>query len=442
MQTTKENKDQLIKKVKRLEKRLKNLEMVEHRCRIAEGALKKNKDDLEAQTWGLKKTNEAIKLLYRELETKNRELQKLDDLKSSFISTVSHELRTPLSIVKEGISLVLEQIPGPINEKQKNLLSISKGNIDRLARMINELLDISRIESGKLELKKGLVNMPNLIKGVIASFQQKADEKGVKLKLSIPNNEIDVYIDADKIIEVLTNLIGNSLKFTEKGYIELSISEKEEIECSIKDTGRGIPKDALHKVFDKFQQFGRVPGAGEKGTGLGLSIAKGIVEMHKGNIWIDSELGKGTTFTFTLPKYTPEDLFREYVSNKVKEAEQNGVKMSLIVISIAGFNKITHRFSKNKINTILKDLEEILNRKLKRAGDIVLKDTGEIIVHMVDCDKTCAISIKNKLKQALQDYLKQQKLIGKIKLRFGCVTYPDKIISDNELIKKVKGANK
>lgn len=251
------------------------------------------------------------KRLEEDLKKSYEKLKKLDQVKSDFISTVSHELRTPLSITKEGISLVLDKIPGKINEKQGKILTIAKNNIDRLARIINSLLDISKIEAGEVELKKEKVKITNLIEQVISSFKNKIKKKGLELKVNFPKKGIYVYVESDKIVQVFTNLLGNALKFTEKGCIEISAKELEdEIEFVVSDTGIGISKDDLPKTFSKFQQFGRVDSAGEKGTGLGLSIVKGIVEMHYGKIWVESTRGKGSKFIFTLPKYITEEIER------------------------------------------------------------------------------------------------------------------------------------
>ncbi|TAM37525.1 PAS domain S-box protein [bacterium] len=247
------------------------------------------------------------KRMLEELENKNRELLKLDTLKTEFVSVVSHELRTPLSIIKEGVSLVLDGVIGEINPTQNKILTTSKDNIDRLARIINSLLDISKIESGKVELKKKSVDLRVLIKNVVSLFEARAREKGLEIKVSLPQEgELNLYIDEDRIIQVFTNLIGNSLKFTEKGYIGISlVDEGNEIEFTVSDTGIGISAEDLPKVFRKFMQFGRVAGNGEKGTGLGLSIAKGLIELHNGRIWIESQPGKGSKFIFTLPRNQP-----------------------------------------------------------------------------------------------------------------------------------------
>lgn len=165
---------------------------------------------------------EDLQTAKEDLERTNRELMKLDQLKSDFISTVSHELRTPLSIIKEGISLVIDRIPGDINEKQQKILDISKFNIDRLARIIDSLLEISKIEAGKAELKRSLINISDIVNQVASSFEGKARDKGLKLQLDLDRMSASVYADPDKIIQVLTNLIGNAVKFTQSGYVKVS----------------------------------------------------------------------------------------------------------------------------------------------------------------------------------------------------------------------------
>ena len=270
----------------------------------SEDKIKKIMADLESKSWGLQKANEGVKLLYKELEAKNSALQKLDQLKSDFVSTVSHELRTPLSITKEGIALVLDRIAGDVTEKQTSILTTSKDNIDRLARIIDNLLDISKIEAGKVELELEDVDLCGIIESVAESFKLKLKNINIEIKTDCPSGGVVISADKDKLHQVFTNLINNSLKFTEKGYIKTSVEEKDDfILCTVEDTGVGMTKAELPKLFDKFQQFGRVPGAGEKGTGLGLAIVKGLVELHDGKVWADSEKDKGTKVSFILPKH-------------------------------------------------------------------------------------------------------------------------------------------
>jgi len=294
--------------------------------------------------------------------------KEVDRMKTEFISTVSHELRTPLAITKEGISLVLDGITGKINKKQDKILTLAKGNIDRLARIIGSLLDISKIERGNIELKKERVDIKNLIEKVASSFEQKIKKKGLELKVSFPKERIDAYAEDDKIIEVFTNLLGNAWKFTEKGYIEISAKELEdEIECVVSDTGRGISKDDLPKLFNKFQQFGRVDSEGEKGTGLGLSISKGIIEAHHGKIWVESTPGIGSKFIFTLPKYIAiQELYSEYIDGGIREAIKMNSKMSLLLVSVFELDKLKQKLTRQIFDSTLKDIEEMIRNNNQR----------------------------------------------------------------------------
>lgn len=285
-------------------KAIKTMRYLAEECAKTAKVLKNTEEDLEMQKWGLTKTNEAIKLLYKELAEKNRKLQELDQLKSDFLSTVSHELQTPLAIMKEYALLVLDEIPGKLTSGQREYIDIVIANIDRLSRLIKNLLDISKIEARKVEVKKALVNIIDLADGIISSFRIKAGQKNIGLKTNFSSPRINLQIDSDKITQIFTNLIGNAIKFTpENGLITISITDnKKEVECSVADTGAGIAAKDLDKVFTKFQQFNRAAGPGPKGTGLGLAISKELVLLHNGNIWVDSEPDKGSTFVFTLPR--------------------------------------------------------------------------------------------------------------------------------------------
>lgn len=241
------------------------------------------------------------------------ERKRLDGLKEGVIRTVAHELKSPLAIIKEGISVVLERVAGDLNKKQEEILALVNDTIDKLIRVTNNLLDISKLEAGKIEIKKEFVNIADLINDAVLLFELKAEKKGLGLKVSLPEKEINIYADKDRIFQVLANLIGNAVKFTEKGSIEISAVEEENyIECSVTDTGRGINRDDLSDLFTKFKQFGVVLSGLEKGAGLGLCISKDIVELHKGEIWVESPAWKslpagrqGSKFIFTLPKDLP-----------------------------------------------------------------------------------------------------------------------------------------
>jgi len=233
------------------------------------------------------------------LEEQKEELKKFDQLKSEFVSMVSHELRTPMAIIKGSISQLLEEAKG----ETKELLEIALRNINRLVNLINNLLDLSKIEAGKIELHREKVNIAAIIRDVCLGFQPEARRKNIEIRYRASRENIEADIDKDKIIQVFINLTNNALKFVDKGYIELSVEEQpSRIVCAVTDTGKGISREDQQKVFNKFQQFGRKSSAGVKGTGLGLSICKGLIELHGGDIWLESEEGKGAKFLFSLPK--------------------------------------------------------------------------------------------------------------------------------------------
>jgi len=240
------------------------------------------------------------------LRKANEKLKEYNQLKNEFISTASHELRTPLSIIMGAIRLVLDEIPGKIVEEQRDVLATATENVQRLSRIVDSLLSISRIESGKLDLRKTVVNICELIKDTVSNYEPLAQEKGLRLDCEVPEQSVDICLDPDRIKEVLINLISNSIKFThEGGRVKIICTEQDkEILVSVQDSGVGIAKEDIPKLFDKFTQFGRKAGPGEKGTGLGLAIVKKLVEIHGGKIKVESEVGQGTIFTISLPLTT------------------------------------------------------------------------------------------------------------------------------------------
>jgi PAS domain S-box-containing protein len=249
----------------------------------------------------LNKKNELVKIVHVIRDITER--KQLEQMKDDFVSTVSHELRTPLAIMKEGIAQVVEGMHGDVNAKQKKFLGLSLGGIDRLTRIVTNLLDISKIEAGKVQLRLEKVDIVSLARGVGAGFAPAFKGKGIELRYNFAKEKVELYIDKEKIIEVFTNLISNALKFTERGYVEICVSEDIDIvECSVTDTGIGLSEEFLPRVFSKFEQFGKDIGHAERGAGLGLSICKGIIELHKGKIWIESKLGQGTKVSFLLLK--------------------------------------------------------------------------------------------------------------------------------------------
>jgi PAS domain S-box-containing protein len=230
-----------------------------------------------------------------------RKLNEAIELKSQFISTVSHELRTPLTSMKEGIAIILDGVAGAINDDQKNFLNLAQRNVDRLALLINDVLDFQKLEAGKMKMNIQENNINEVVEEVQKTMLPSAKKKGLDILLELDGNQPKARFDRDKITQVLTNLVNNAIKFTEQGQMTVGVQQRdEELVIRVSDTGMGIPKNELSKVFERFYRVQR-PGKQIQGTGLGLPIVEKIMTMHGGRIEVESEVDKGTTFTIFLP---------------------------------------------------------------------------------------------------------------------------------------------
>ena len=230
------------------------------------------------------------------------ELREAIEMKSQFVSTVSHELRTPLTSIREAVIIILNEVAGRINKDQRHFLDIAKRNIERLSRLINDVLDFQKLNAGKMRFELEENAIEKTVEDALNTMRPYAQKRGVHLSFDHQSNLPELPFDSDKIIQVVTNLISNAIKFTpEEGHISVSVQQREEhLAIQVCDTGFGIPKESLPKIFERFYRVHR-PGKEIKGTGLGLAIVNKIVTGHGGRIDVESELNKGTTFTVLLP---------------------------------------------------------------------------------------------------------------------------------------------
>lgn len=235
------------------------------------------------------------------------EKKKFDNMKDEFVSTVSHELRTPLNSMKGMISNILAGVSGAVSPKLNEYLRRINTNIDRLTHIINNLLDISRLEAGSVLLRKSEVRITDLIRDCIETLKEQAASRGISLVEKLSEEIAPCKVDEGRVRQVLINLVGNAIKFTREGGCVTvgALLAKDHVLVSVSDTGIGISPDNQAHIFDRFFQARQDPGIKELGTGLGLAIAKEIVEMHGGKIQVASEMGKGSCFSFTLPHSGP-----------------------------------------------------------------------------------------------------------------------------------------
>jgi signal transduction histidine kinase len=251
----------------------------------------------------IKERTVALEEVNQELLGANSRLQELDQLKSFFVSTVSHELRTPMTSIKGYVENMLEGIAGELTEKQAAYLARIKYNMERLTRMINDLLDLSRIEAKRVGLKVSSLSVPELVLDVMDSLEQLAQDKRITLHVHHHRPLPDIKGDRDKLNQVLTNLVHNAIKFTPAGgrvSISTDVSQAGAVQICVADTGCGIPSHQIQRVFEKFYHADSAPNDA-RGAGLGLAIVKSLLELHGGTICVESTLGSGCRFQVTLP---------------------------------------------------------------------------------------------------------------------------------------------
>ena len=228
-------------------------------------------------------------------------LKQMDARKSAFVANVSHEFKNPLGNMQLALGYLHDGMAGAVNAKQREVLALALKSTERLTRLVTDLLDLSKIEAGKMKLKKESVGIAALADEVLATNGAEISKHNLVLEKEFSESAGAVLADRDKLTEVLINLLSNAVKYTPAGgKITLRLSgTEEEARFEISDSGPGIAKEDFQKLFDKFE---RLTAERQEGTGLGLAITKDIIELHKGRIWVESEQGKGSKFIFTLPR--------------------------------------------------------------------------------------------------------------------------------------------
>ncbi len=329
--------------------------------------------------------------------------------KDDFVEIVSHELRTPLATISNVLSNALAGVWGELSDDARTEFRTGHMNAKRLASVVNNLLDMSTIRAGRVSLEKSQVDMPGLVHSVTATVKARAKQKGVMLETSHDPYLGLIFCDPEIIVRVLTNLVGNALKFTgEGGTISIAIQNgREEAQISVSDTGRGIADENHTRIFERFQQVHRTDVGGEKGTGLGLAIAKELVELHGGTILVQSELGKGSTFSFTLPVYSLEAVLRETVHTEFKMCGQDN-HLSLIVLTFkqAEFKAMKEGGSVEQWKQMLGDVETKIRQAVRRSmhDSVIHYGDGRMILFLRDTPKTGAASVRKRIVSALAPY--------------------------------------
>jgi len=281
----------LIEPVKRMDASLREIASGDFSKPVAVA----NRDELGALAVNLNRMSNELGRLYTQLETANRH-------KSEFLANMSHELRTPLNAVLGFSEILLQQMFGPLNEKQEEYLRDIRESGAHLLSLINDILDLSKIEAGRMELEVKDFDLPQAVSDAMILVRERAMRRELALDVAIDAGVATVRADERKIKQVLLNLLSNAIKFTpEGGRITVHAAQGNGcVEVSVKDTGIGIAPEDQGVVFEEFRQVGS-SAAKQEGTGLGLALCRRFIELHGGRIWVDSEVGKGSAFTFALP---------------------------------------------------------------------------------------------------------------------------------------------
>ena len=370
------------------------------------------------------------------------ERHRVERLKDEFVNTVSHELRTPLSTIQEFTGILFDQISGPLTNEQREYLAIIRSNIERLTRMIDNLLDMARIDAGHAVLKKAVTEAAPFVQQTVQSMRPLAKNKGVELEVRVPDELPPLYADADKVTQVLVNLLSNAIKFTQgPGRVTVTVSEgASDLAFSVADTGVGIAEGDVPKLFEKFSRVQHASGdEGTRGTGLGLAISKRLVELHGGLIGVTSRLGQGSTFTFTLPKYHETELFHELFQAGIEKAKQRQGRFSSVVLSVQNFQELKARHGVAETARLLNEVEAVLRGTVRRrdGGDLVLRwRRGEMVVVLAEADQHGAQAMAQRVRRVLEQ---RSFTIGSetLHLPFLVVTatYPEEGTTELELLR-------
>lgn len=314
--------------------------------------------------------------LYEEISITNKKLEKLEKLKSEFISIVSHELRTPLTPINNSLEIVLSGQAGELTPEINNFISMAKRNIQRLSGIIEDLLDLSRIQTGKLDYRYKICDITPSLELLKNTFLQVAQEKNIKINLIIKEKLPEIYADSRRIEQILSNLVSNSLKFTSQGgmiEVEAGVIDENQVEydnlimpkikpngkyikISVKDNGIGMKKEDIPKIFDKFSQIETSLNRNKGGVGLGLTITKQLIDAHLGAVWVESQEQKGSTFSVILPLLDKFKIFQMDLSHVLTNNEDTGI----IKISYNSDLNLIEELKANKILNLTRLSKELI----------------------------------------------------------------------------------
>jgi diguanylate cyclase (GGDEF)-like protein len=402
--------------------------------------------------------------------TRERELERM---KSDFVAVVSHELRTPLTSIKMFTSNLMDGVEGEVNDGQRETLARMLKNLERLQRLINDLLDLSKLEAGKMKIQLAPLTVTEALESLSDVFGPWAETKGVTLNVDAEEGLPTVWADSDRLDQVLANLLGNALKFTpDGGSITVKASRHmpdptEQIGApgqrsplsgegylcvSVTDTGHGIPADDLGRVFDKFYQTDHSLTRKTGGTGLGLPICREIIAKHGGRIWAESEIGHGATFSFEVPidaRTHDRTQLRSTLEREIRRARRYGLKFSVLMLDIDDFTEVNREHGLEGGDVALLELQDMVRDEVKKFLSARIRDTDicgryggdEFLVVAPETDEAGAHAFAERLRGLIEErsFIANDKAI-RTTVSIGVTAFQDEDIAPIGLVRRSAAA--
>lgn len=361
----------------------------------------------------------------------------VDKLKNDLISIVSHELRTPLAIVKSSIANLKAGVTGQLTDKQDKVLATTMRNIDRLGRLIHDFLDLSRLEAGVAKIQRKKVDLDLVLEKVHTEFEALAREKNLALTVD-PTHTPSVIADPELIVKVLQHLLRNALQFA-RGEIRIKAEpEQQFVKVTVSDDGPGIAAEQLGTLFKKFTQFGRTDGgAGYKGTGLGLTIAHEIINMHQGEIWVESAEGQGTSVNLLLPVFQAHDVFFKELEEMRQEADEKKAPFALLVVAIRNLKEIREECQAKDIEWMKGDVTRTIDKMLRPSDRILAMDHHSYFhILLSGADRKEAFLVSERIHRVAKDcFCPGRKGRIFLDLSVGVAVYPSDTARVEELVR-------
>ncbi len=384
-----------------------------------------------------KRTEEALKRA-------NDELKELSRLKSGLVSSVSHEMRTPLTSIKNALDLLNSEKTGPMNANQQRFIVMAMRNSRRLTRIINDLLDLNRLEEGRFRLQFTLLSLNDLVRQIIATFRPQAEQQSLKLEVEAPRRVPPVYADPARVEQVLGNLINNALKFTPRGgRILVSIRpEGEMVEVGVKDSGIGLSPPEQSRVFERFYQAESSRTRTAKGAGLGLYLAKQLVEAQGGSIGVKCDIGAGCHFFFTLPVYSNRILEVVALESELRQF-LNYPSFSFLLTEISKFGS-DPGLSDEQVAGIVERIADLFRKQLYRDSDAVICQPAlsRVVTVLANTPRTGALVVKEKFEKLLCQNLGSFDPTLTLTPKFqGPTSYPEDGLNAQQLIAHARRSN-